>query len=181
MNYLDIAIAVPLLYGLIKGFSNGLIKEITGLLSLVVGIYVALNFSNLLEPHLSRIFDNYEQFKPLLAFAILFISVLLLIKLLGHLTDKLTKALALGFLSRILGGIFSMLKLALIISFLLMTELKFELIPQDTKQSAQLYRPITNLVELISPHIEKYKGALEDFQEKTKQVKEDIKEKIKKE
>ena len=152
MNYLDIAIAVSLLYGLIKGFSNGLIKEITGLLSLVVGIYVALNFSNLLEPHLSRIFDNYEQFKPLLAFAILFISVLLLIKLLGYLTDKLTKALALGFLSRILG-----------------------------KQSAQLYKPITNLVELISPHIEKHKGLLEDFQEKTKQVKEDIEEKIKKE
>ena len=181
MNYLDIAIAVSLPYGLIKGFSNGLIKEITGLLSLVVGIYVALNFSNLLEPHLSRIFDNYEQFKPLLAFAILFISVLLLIKLLGYLTDKLTKALALGFLSRILGGIFGMLKLALIISFLLMIESKFELIPQDTKQSAQLYKPITNLVELISPHIEKHKGLLEDFQEKTKQVKEDIEEKIKKE
>jgi len=181
MNYLDIAITVPLLYGLVKGFSNGLIKEITSLLSLIIGIYIAVNFSILLDPHLSEIFDNYEQFKPLLAFAILFISVLLLIKLLGHLTDKLTKALALGFLSRILGGIFSMLKLALIISFLLMTELKFELIPQDTKQSAQLYRPITNLVELISPHIEKYKGVLEGFQEKTKQVKEDIKEKIKKE
>ena len=181
MNYLDIAIAVPLLYGLIKGFSNGLIKEITGLLSLVVGIYVALNFSNLLEPHLSRIFDNYEQFKPLLAFAILFISVLLLIKLLGYLTAKLTKALALGFLSRILGGIFGMLKLALIISFLLMIESKFKLIPQDTKQSAQLYKPITNLVELISPYIAKHKGLLEDFQEKTKQVKEDIEEKIKKE
>ena len=75
MNYLDIAIAVPLLYGLIKGFSNGLIKEITGLLSLVIGIYIAVNFSNLLEPHLSGIFDNYEQFKPLLAFAILFISI----------------------------------------------------------------------------------------------------------
>ena len=29
MNYVDIIIAVSLLYGLIKGFSNGLIKEIT--------------------------------------------------------------------------------------------------------------------------------------------------------
>ena len=29
MNYLDLIIAVPLLYGLVKGFSNGLIKEVT--------------------------------------------------------------------------------------------------------------------------------------------------------
>ncbi|MBC8265362.1 MAG: CvpA family protein [Flavobacteriales bacterium] len=181
MNYLDIAIAAPLLYGLVKGFSNGLIKEITGLLSLVVGIYIALNFSNLLEPHLRGVFDNYEQFKPLLAFAILFISVLLLIKLLGYLADKLTKALALGFLSRIFGGIFGMLKIALIISFLLMIESKFELIPQENKQSAQLYKPTVNLVELLNPHIEKHKGLLEDFQERTKEAKENIQEKFKKE
>lgn len=181
MNYLDIAITAPLLYGAVTGFSNGLIKEITSLLSLIIGIYIAVNFSIFLDPYLSEIFDNYEQFKSLLAFAILFIFILLLIKLLGYLIDKLTKALALGFLSRILGGIFGMLKLALIISFLLMTESKFELIPQDTKQSAQLYKPITNLAELSSPHIEKYKRILEGFQEKTKQVKEDVKEKIKKE
>ena len=67
MNYLDIAITVPLLFGLIKGFSNGLIKEITGLFSLVLGVYVAVNFSILLEPHLSGIFNNYEQFKPIIA------------------------------------------------------------------------------------------------------------------
>ena len=71
MNSLDIAIATPLLYGLIKGFSNGLIKEITDLLSLVLGIYIAVIFSIFLEPHLSGI-DNYEQFIPILAFAILF-------------------------------------------------------------------------------------------------------------
>ena len=32
MNYLDIIIAVPLLYGLIKGFFNGLIKETVSVL-----------------------------------------------------------------------------------------------------------------------------------------------------
>ena len=46
MNYLDIIIAVPLLYGLIKGFSNGLVKEVTSLLALFIGVYVAINFSS---------------------------------------------------------------------------------------------------------------------------------------
>ena len=50
MNYLDIIIVIPLLYGLIKGFSNGLVKEITGLLGLIIGVYVAVNFSSYLYP-----------------------------------------------------------------------------------------------------------------------------------
>ena len=48
MNYLDIVIAIALLYGLVKGFTNGLIKEITGLLGLIIGVYVAINFSSYL-------------------------------------------------------------------------------------------------------------------------------------
>ena len=44
MNYLDIIIVIPLVYGMIKGFYNGLVKEITALLALVVGVYVAINF-----------------------------------------------------------------------------------------------------------------------------------------
>ena len=50
MNYLDIIIVVPLVYGLIKGFSNGLIKEVTALVALLAGVYVAINFSLYLEP-----------------------------------------------------------------------------------------------------------------------------------
>ena len=65
MNYLDIAITVALLYGLVKGFSKGLIIEVTGLLSLIIGIYIAVNFSIFLEPYLSGIFGDYEQFKPI--------------------------------------------------------------------------------------------------------------------
>ena len=181
MNYLDIAITAPLLYGLIKGFSNGLIKEITGLLSLIIGIYIAVNFSTLLEPYLSGIFGYYEQFKPIIAFTILFVATSLIIKLIGILANKLTKALALGFISRIFGAVFGLLKIALIVSFLLTMEARFELISNDTKQSSQLYQPTSNLLEILTPHFEKNKGLLEDFQEQTKKVKEKVQEKLKKE
>ena len=162
MNYLDIAIAVPLLYGLIKGFSNGLIKEITGLLSLVIGIYIAVNFSNLLEPHLSGIFDNYEKFKPIIAFAVLFVATILIIKLIGTLANKLTKALALGFISRIFGAVFGLLKLALVVSFLLTMETRFELISNDTKHSSRLYQPTSNLLEILGPYFVAHKNTFEN-------------------
>ncbi|SVE29062.1 uncharacterized protein METZ01_LOCUS481916, partial [marine metagenome] len=71
MNYLDIAIAVPLLYGLTKGFSNGIIKEITNVLSVVLAIYVGVHFSNLIEPYLQAgALSGYERAMPLIAFLI---------------------------------------------------------------------------------------------------------------
>ena len=181
MNYLDIAIAVPLLYGLIKGFSNGLIKEITGLLSLIIGIYVAVNFSILLEPYLSGIFGYYEQFKPIIAFTVLFVATSLIIKLIGVLANKLTKALALGFISRIFGAVFGLLKLALVVSFLLTMEARFELISNDTKQSSQLYKPTSNLLEILAPHFVAHKNTFEKIQDTTKDATEKLKDKFKKE
>ena len=44
MSYLDIAIVIPFLYSTIKGFSNGLIKEVTGLIGFVFGCILLLTF-----------------------------------------------------------------------------------------------------------------------------------------
>ena len=99
MNYLDIIVAIPLVYGIVKGFTNGLIKEITGLLGLLIGAYVAINFSYYLHPKFDEVLGGYEQFIPIISFATLFIVTILMIKTLGYGLDKLTKALALVLLA----------------------------------------------------------------------------------
>ena len=181
MNYLDIAISAPLLYGLIKGLSNGLIKEITGLLSLILGVYIAVNFSIFLEPRLIGVFNNYEHVKPILAFSILFIATIVIVKFIGILANKITKALALGFISRIFGGIFGGLKIALIVSFLLTIESKFELIPNDIKKTSKLHSPSIKLLEILTPQFKKHKKVFKNIQQQTKEAKEKVEEKIKKE
>ena len=75
MNYLDIVIAVPLIYGLIKGFTNGLIQEMTGLFGLLIGVYVAINFSSYLDPRFAGFLEGYEQFTPIITFAIYLLLV----------------------------------------------------------------------------------------------------------
>ena len=64
MNYLDIVITIALIYGLIKGFANGFIKEITGLLGLIIGAYVAINFSSYLHPKFEE-FSTHDAFKDI--------------------------------------------------------------------------------------------------------------------
>ena len=162
MNYLDIVIAIPLLYGLIKGFTNGLINEITGLLGLIIGVYVALTFSSYLHPKFEEILGGYEQFIPIIAFATLFIVSVLMIKILGYIIDKLTKALALGFVSRILGAIFGSLKVVVIFSFLLAIVSDYDLIDKNTQDESVLLKPIQEVSDLITPEINKHKNTILD-------------------
>ena len=175
MNYLDIVIVIPLLYGLIKGFTNGLIKEITGLLGLIIGVYVALNFSSYLHPKFEEVLRGYEQFIPIISFATLFIVSVLMIKILGYIIDKLTKALALGFVSRILGAIFGFLKVVVIFSFLLAIVSDYDLIDKNIEAESVLLKPIQKVSDLITPEINKHKTKILD---KVEQRADEVKNKL---
>ena len=164
MNYLDIIIAVPLLYGLLKGFSNGLVKEITSLLALFIGVYVAVNFSEYLEPKFIDILDGYQEFIPVLSFGVLFLVSFLCIKTLGFFINKLTKFLALGILSRVFGGVFGFLKIVVILSFLLFVILNFNLadkIDKETKEDSILLGPLTGAAKVIIPELKKHQSILD--------------------
>jgi len=179
MNYLDIIIILPLLYGLIKGFSNGLIKEITGLLGLIIGVYVAINFSSYLHPRVTEFLGGYDQFVPIIAFTTLFVVSILAIRLLGYFLDKLTKVLALGIISKILGSIFGVLKIVVIFSFLLVVITEYKLINTKTQKESVLLKPLQDVAGIIIPEINKHKHTFLDKVEKnTEKAKEKIDKKV---
>ncbi len=174
MNYLDIIITVSLLYGLIKGFSNGLVKEVTSLSALFIGLYVALNFSEFLEPKFIDVLDGYQQFVPVLAFGILFLVSVLCIKSLGIVVDKLTKVLALGVFSKIFGGVFGFLKVVVIFSFLLFVITDYNLVDKQTKEDSVLFGPLTEATRIITPQLKKHQSILNKIDKGTEKVKEKI-------
>ena len=66
MNYLDIVILILSLYGLSKGFSNGIITETSNLISVFLAIYIGVHFSELIYPYLSlNILSDYSNLIPL--------------------------------------------------------------------------------------------------------------------
>lgn len=153
MNYLDIFIAIPLIWGLYKGLSRGIIKELASLLGLVVGIYGALRFSDQFHLLIQENTSIDESFIPIIAFAITFLIIILMVRVLGLILDKIIKMVALGLISRVLGGVFGVLKMALIISALLLIvnsiDQQFEIIPKEQKSKALLYQPISEIVPFL--------------------------------
>ena len=175
MSYLDIAIVIPFLYSTIKGFTNGLIKEVTGLIGFVFGVYFAINFSVYLEPKISIYFLNYKDFIPIITFVILFATIILSIRLVGFILDKLTKALALGIISKFLGAVFGFLKVLLIFCFLIFIVKDYNLVNLKEYDKTVLLKPIEKISTQIIPNINKHKNEmLKKIDKKTQKAKEKI-------
>jgi len=176
MNYLDLIITGPLLYGLIKGFSNGLIKEVAALVALVAGVYVAINFSEYLKPKVVAVLGGYEEFVSIIAFGVLFIVSVLCIKTLGFVIDKLTKALALGIISRVFGGVFGLLKVLVVFSFFLFIITEYDLVDEKTKKESVLFEPLNDIATIITPQLKNHQSILDKIDQGAEKVKDKIKE-----
>lgn len=153
----DIVIGIILAFGLIRGFMRGFIIEITSLVALVLGIYGAIHFSFYAVGLLESYFSWQPQTLNITALILTFIIIVLAVLLLGKLITKLANIMALGLLNRLLGGVFGGLKMAVIISVVLMFLSTFSaqgfLIDQKTISNSVLYQPIERLGEKILPSV----------------------------
>jgi len=168
MNTFDIILAIILVFGLVSGYFNGFIVEISSLISLIVGIYVAMHFSHFLGNMLNKATDLQPSVVQIIAFAGTFFLVVLGIGLAGKFFTKLAEKIQLGFVNNILGAVFGLLKMALIVSIVLIVFDKLNstipFVSKEKLDNSALYEPVKNFGTKMFP--------------KLIQVKEDIEEKI---
>ncbi len=143
MSVLDIIFAIPILWLAYRGFSKGLIVEISTLAALVLGVYAGLHFSYVTADFLRNNFDMTGKYLNISSFIVTFVLVVIIVNLIGRLVSKFMDMIALSFVNRVLGGVLGILKAAVFISFVLFFIQKFDtketLLTADTKQSSMLY------------------------------------------
>ena len=104
-NYFDVTIgAIVLILG-IKGFMNGFIKEVFGLVGLVGGVYFASRLSAEAATFIDSTFIHIENtaLLKLIGFLAILIIIWLSATILGSIFSKLTSVSGLGFINRFLG------------------------------------------------------------------------------
>ena len=169
MDVLDIVILALLVFGLINGFKKGFFVEVASLIALIAGVYGAIHFSNYAADFLMDKVDWNEKTVNITAFAITFIVIIIVITLAGKALTKLADFAALGILNKFLGGIFGVLKIAIILSVVLIIfDSMNKTLPftdkEDLKDS-MLYEPIKSLVPSIFPLILEKKFEIIDTSE----------------
>jgi membrane protein required for colicin V production len=106
-NYFDITIgAIVLILG-IKGFMNGFIREVFGLVGLVGGVYLASRLAGDASAFIDTNFIHIENsaLLKLLGFLAILTVVWMGATILGSIFSKLTSISGLGFINRLLGFI----------------------------------------------------------------------------
>ena len=156
MAIIDIILGALILYGLIKGLSKGFFVEVTSLLALLVGVYGAVHFSNYAAEFLSNRFEWGEKTINITAFAITFVAIVFAISLAGKALTKLADFAALGVLNKLLGGLFGGLKIALILSILVLIfntlNKTIPFVSEEEIESSLLYNPVKSLAPMIFPN-----------------------------
>ena len=163
MNYVDILLLIPLLWGLYKGFSKGLIIEAASLIAFGLAVWGAIKFHDFLSGWMQNSLGWTSKYLPLLSFAVIFIGVLLTVFGIAKLVEKLVKAVSLGFLNKLGGAVFGMLKfgllLSMIIFFLEAINKNIPFIPEEIRTNSLLYKPVQKIAPLVIPGLNESKLA----------------------
>lgn len=174
MGFLDIVFTALLGYALYTGLKNGLFVEIASFGSLIIGIFVAIKFSHLVRLTLEDLIKVNPKYIEIIAFAITFLLVVVGIYLLAKFFTSITNFASLGWLNKIGGAVFSMLKTVLILSVLISLFQKINinnmLVKEETLNNSVFYNPIQEVSKFMYPSLEKW---YEEFKEKAKEKTED--------
>lgn len=164
MSFFDILLAAVLLYGFIQGFRQGLFTAFASLVSLIVGIILAIKFSHLVRSFIENHVSWNPKYIEVTAFGLTFILVVVGIILLAKLFTGIASFAQMGWLNTIAGGVFGILKMTLILSILLNLFQKINInnyfLSQETMDKSLFYNPIQKTSQLIFPSVQEW---YEDF------------------
>ena len=118
MNEIDVALISVTGISCLFGLWRGLIKEVLSLLTWIAAILVARVYSEYLAGTLTGLIDS-SSVRYVTAFALLFVVIMMLGTLMNHFMAKLITVTGLRFADRLLGGVFGVLRGAIIILVIL--------------------------------------------------------------
>ena len=167
---IDTIAFILLLLSVYKGLRKGLIVAVFSFIAFVVGIAAALAFSSAVAGYLQTSFRISHRLLPFIAFLIVFLIVVFLIRLGAGFLEKLVQLAWLGWVNKIGGILFYLLLYFFILSTLLFYAVQLHLIKEEAIRSSLTYETIQPLapwmmgmIGTFIPVVKNVFGQLFDF------------------
>lgn len=142
---IDILFVLIVILAIIHGYRKGFIIALFSLAAWVLGLAAALKLSAVAAKYFQVHEQLHSRWIPVLCFVLLFIGVILLVRLLGKLLEKVVRLALLGWLNRLAGILFFLLIYSIVFSILLWLANQLQLIPASVRASSLVYRHIAFL------------------------------------
>ncbi len=156
MNTLDIIIALPLVYFIYKGWKDGAIGQLAGLIGILLGCYAAVHFSHIV----AGILPFEGESTILVAFFITFVAVVILSYMLGKIVGKILKSANLGIVDKVLGALIGMAKclciLSIAIHFMILVDRSERVLTPTAKAESALFKPTYTVGHALTGKLETF-------------------------
>jgi membrane protein required for colicin V production len=153
----DIIFLLILGIGLLLGLTKGFIKQLSSLLGLIIGLFVAKTLFIMVAERIAPYLKSSMTTVQWISFLATWLIVPIGFSILGSILTKLMKAIYLDGFNRILGGILGIIKfgviLGLLINMLEFVDKEHQIIPIQDQKESFLYVPLRDAVEVIVPVI----------------------------
>lgn len=157
--FLDIIALILLALALWKGIRNGFILGIFSFLAFLIGLAAAIKLSAVAADYIGQNVSVSERWLPLLAFAVVFLAVVLLVRLGARALEGVVELATLGWLNRLGGVVLFALIYLVIFSILLFYADQLQLINPETREASVSFP----LLQPLGPHIIEGLGVVVPF------------------
>ena len=122
MNPFDVFTIIVICYSIVRGLFRGLVKEVSSIIGVLGGFYAAYSYYPMVARLLTGIIQD-QSYLNILSFLIIFCGILIVISILGVVIKYLLNVAFLGWIDRICGVGFGLVKGVLIITviFIILT------------------------------------------------------------
>ncbi len=136
---IDIVFIVLMLIAIVKGYRKGAIIAIFSLLALIAGLAAAIKLSVITAAWMKDSLHIGARWLPVIAFAVVFTGVVLLVRLGAGLLQKTAELVMLGWANKIAGILLYIALYTVMLSVLLFYAEKVNLIAPGTIASSKAY------------------------------------------
>lgn len=146
MQTIDIVITVLLTIGLVSGLHDGLVKQVASLVGFIAGLLLGRAFCRPVGDALMSLLGMSVEVAHVVAFILILILVPLLFSMVAWLVTRVLRAICLGWMNRLLGGLVGVVKLALFTGLLITAIEVFDrhdaLLSEEHKAASIFYYPL---------------------------------------
>lgn len=179
MEWIDIFLIAMSVFAIYRGYKNGVVVELAGIIGLVVGGFVAYYYNDAFINMFKLDFPFAEQ----VSFVAVVLIIVLLTGLAARIISRVLSGVGLGVINSLLGSVVSFFKMTLILSLLFTAfdaiNRTADIVDQTSLERSKGYQPTIKLAETFFPYIDFVYDYLDGVKEKVGEGVESVTEGLK--
>lgn len=156
MNYIDIIFLIIILFLTVVGLKKGLVRSVGGIIAIILGFYGASIFYPQFSIWLQELTSIFSAtIANILSFIVLFILINRLAMILVYILDKVFSVPIIGFVNKLLGGLFGFLGGLIIVGIIVLIFSSFSSGEIPAFENSKIVLSAEKVIELVKPLIPK--------------------------